>query len=132
MEVDIELKRHVYWRIIMNTKITLIVNDTERTVVTDPARSLLDVLREGSEEDASRTVLAGLAHGVPDQKLWTAIFLAAGDLLLKQSGIISVHANTTSNALHYAYHHAANRGTRRLMLLQAAAFLPLFRDLLSS
>ena len=30
----------------MNTKITLIVNGTERTVVTDPARPLLDVLRE--------------------------------------------------------------------------------------
>lgn len=30
----------------MNTKITLIVNGEERTVVTDPTRSLLDVLRE--------------------------------------------------------------------------------------
>jgi len=30
----------------MDTKITLIVNGDERTVVTDPARSLLDVLRE--------------------------------------------------------------------------------------
>jgi aerobic-type carbon monoxide dehydrogenase small subunit (CoxS/CutS family) len=30
----------------MNTKITLIVNDEERTVETDPQRSLLDVLRE--------------------------------------------------------------------------------------
>ena len=30
----------------MNTKITLIVNGTKKTVVTEPARSLLDVLRE--------------------------------------------------------------------------------------
>ena len=30
----------------MNTQITLIVNGTEKTVVTDPQRSLLDVLRE--------------------------------------------------------------------------------------
>ena len=30
----------------MDTKFTLIVNGKERTVVTDPARSLLDVLRE--------------------------------------------------------------------------------------
>ena len=30
----------------MNVKITLIVNGDERTVVTDPTRSLLDVLRE--------------------------------------------------------------------------------------
>ena len=94
--------------------------------------SILEVLREGSEEDASRAVLAGLAHGVPEQQLWTAIFLAAGDLMLKQSGIISVHANTTANALHYAYRQVGDPGTRRLILLQAAAFLPLFRDLLGA
>ena len=50
--------------------------------------------------------------------------------MLKQSGIISVHANTSVNALHYAYHHVGHPGIRRLILLQAAAFLPLFRDLL--
>ena len=92
---------------------------------------ILDVLREGSDEDASRAVIAGVARGVPEQQLWTAVFLAAGDLMLKQSGIISVHANTSVNALHYAYRHLGDPRARRLMLLQAAAFLPLFRDLLS-
>jgi len=91
---------------------------------------ILAVLRDGSDEDASRAVLEGLEQGVPEQGLWTAIFLAAGDLMLKQSGIISVHANTSVNALHYAYRHVGHPGTRRLILLQAAAFLPLFRDLL--
>jgi hypothetical protein len=46
------------------------------------------------------------------------------------SGIISVHANTSVNALHYAYRHLSDPRKRQLMLLQAAAFLPLFRDLL--
>jgi hypothetical protein len=92
---------------------------------------ILEVLREGSDEDASRAVLAGLMRGVPEQQLWTATFLGAGDLMLKQSGIISVHANTSVNALHYAYRHLGDPRKRRLMLLQAAAFLPLFRDLLS-
>jgi hypothetical protein len=50
--------------------------------------------------------------------------------MLKQSGIISVHASTSVNALHHAHRHLGNPRTRRLMLLQAAAFLPLFRDLL--
>jgi hypothetical protein len=50
--------------------------------------------------------------------------------MLKQSGIISVHANTSVNALHYAYRHQDDPRARRLLLLQAAAFLPLFRDLL--
>ena len=93
---------------------------------------ILAVLREGSDEDASRAMLAGLEQGVPEQKLWTAVFLAAGELMLKQSGIISVHANTSVNALHLAYRHAGDPGTSRLILLQAAAFLPLFRDLLGS
>jgi len=91
---------------------------------------LLAVLREGSDADASRAVLAGVARGVPEQQLWTRIFLAAGDPMLKQSGIISMHANTSVNALDYAYRHLGDSRTRRLMLLQAAAFLPLFRELL--
>ena len=91
---------------------------------------ILEVLRDGSDEDAGRAMLEGIEQGVPEQRLWTAIFLTAGDLMLKQSGIISVHANTSVNALHYAYRHVGHPGTRRLILLQAAAFLPLFRDLL--
>jgi hypothetical protein len=50
--------------------------------------------------------------------------------MLKRSGIVAVHANTTSNALHCGYRHVSDPGTRRLILLQAASFLPLFRDLL--
>jgi hypothetical protein len=73
---------------------------------------------------------AATRRGIPDEQLWTGIFLAAGDLMLKQSGIISVHANTSVNALHYAYRHQDDPRARRLLLLQAAAFLPLFRDLL--
>ncbi|MEA3274227.1 MAG: twin-arginine translocation signal domain-containing protein [Pseudomonadota bacterium] len=91
---------------------------------------ILEVLREGSDEDASRAVDTATRRGVPEQQLWTGIFLAAGDLMLKQSGIISVHANTSVNALHYAYRQQDDSRARRLLLLQAAAFLPLFRDLL--
>lgn len=40
------LKKPDYWRIFMDATITMIVNGTEKKVVTDPQRSLLDVLRE--------------------------------------------------------------------------------------
>ena len=96
----------------------------------DSVVGMLQVLRDGSDEDASRAMRASLDRGVPEADLWTAVFLAAGDLMLKQSGIISVHANTTANALHYAYRHVGDPVTRRLLLLQGAAFMPLFRDLL--
>jgi hypothetical protein len=74
----------------------------------DAVVGMLQVLRDGSDEDASRAMRARLDRGVPEADLWTAVFLAAGDLMLKQSGIISVHANTTANALHYAYRHVGN------------------------
>ena len=100
------------------------------TDVDDQVDGMLQILREGSDEDASRALLERLNLGVPQSDLWTAIFAASGDLMFKQSGIISVHANTTSNALHYGYRHTADPATRRLLLLQAASFLPLFRELL--
>ena len=37
-----------------------------------------------------------------------------------------------SNALHYAYQTHRRRRTRKLLLLQAAAFLPLFREAMKS
>ena len=35
---------------------------------------------------------------------------------------------TSANALHYAYQTSANDETRRMLMLQAAAFLPMFRQ----
>ena len=42
-------------------------------------------------------------------------------------GILSLHATTFTNAAHYVWQHAQGDETRRLVLLQNAAFLPLFR-----
>ncbi len=42
----------------MNVKITLIVNGDERTVVADPARSQLDVMREEFHLPAPNTAVA--------------------------------------------------------------------------
>ena len=52
----------------------------------------------------------------------------AAELLLRRPGLVAVHAVTTTNALHFAYHASADDLTRRLLLLQNAAFLPLFRE----
>ena len=42
-------------------------------------------------------------------------------------GIVSLHAVTSTNALHYAFQASGDDRTRRLLLLQNAAFLPMFR-----
>ncbi len=47
---------------------------------------------------------------------------------MRKRGIISLHASTTTNALHYAHQHTFNDDTRKFLLLQNAAFLTMFRD----
>ena len=95
----------------------------------DPAAAgdLLATLRRGSEEDACRQVVELLNRGVAPRSLWDALFDGAGELLLRQPGIVSLHAVTSTNALHQAYRASGDDETRRLLLLQNAAFLPLFR-----
>ncbi len=94
----------------------------------DPTSEILAVLRQGSATQASRFVLDIIRRGAGADQIWPALFLAAGELLLRQNGIIAVHANTSVNALHYAYRHAEDEHTRGMLLLQAAAFMPLFRE----
>ncbi len=69
-----------------------------------------------------------LNRGVAPQSIWDALFDGAGELLMRQPGIVSLHAATTTNALHFAYQASADDETRRLLMLQNAAFLPLFRE----
>jgi hypothetical protein len=46
---------------------------------------------------------------------------------MRRPGIVSLHAVTSTNALNYAYQNIADDETRRLLMLQTAAFLTLFR-----
>jgi hypothetical protein len=91
---------------------------------------LLSTLRHGSDDDASRQVVELLNRGIAPQSIWDALFDGAGELLLRQANIVSLHAITTTNALHYAYQASGNDLTRRLLMLQNAAFLTLFRQAL--
>jgi hypothetical protein len=88
---------------------------------------MLEVLREASDEEACDKVTGQLNRGVAPQSLWDAFFLGAGELLMRRPGIVSLHAVTSTNALHHAYQNTANDETRKLLLLQTAAFLTLFR-----
>ncbi|RKT44914.1 hypothetical protein [Thiocapsa rosea] len=89
---------------------------------------LLAIFREGSATDTSRATAAAFRQGVDPQTLWTVIILAAGELLLRRPGIVAIHANTTAEALHQGYRRSGDDHTRRMLMLQAAAFMPLFRD----
>jgi hypothetical protein len=88
---------------------------------------LLGTLRKGSDDDACEQVVELLNRGVAPQSVWDALFDTAGELLLRQPGIVSLHAVTSTNALHFAYQASGDDRTRRLLMLQNAAFLTLFR-----
>lgn len=91
------------------------------------AAEMVAVIRTGSDEDAVKKVVELLTAGVCVQSIWDGVFTAAGELLMRQPGIVALHSETTANALRFAFDTAVADKTRRLMLLQAASFLPLFR-----
>jgi hypothetical protein len=93
----------------------------------DATREVLDTLRTANADEASDKVVELLNRKVAPQSIWDALFDAAGELLMRRPGIVSLHAVTTTNALRFAFQQSASDETRRLLLLQNTAFLPLFR-----
>jgi hypothetical protein len=93
----------------------------------EAVQELLSVLRDCSEDEAAEKVVELLGRGVGPQVVWDGLLLGASELLVRQPGIIGLHAVTTTNALHYAYRFAQEDRSRRLLVLQNASFLPLFR-----
>jgi hypothetical protein len=89
---------------------------------------LLEVLHGGSAEEAPEKVVELLNRGVAPQSIWDALLDGAGELIMRQPGIASLHAGTSTNALHFAYRASHDDMTRRLLMLQNAAFLPMFRQ----
>jgi hypothetical protein len=88
---------------------------------------LLATLRTAAPSDAAEKVVELLNKGVSPASVWDGLFLRAGELLMQQPGIGGLHCVTSTNALHYAYTASGNDETRRLMMLQCASFLPMFK-----
>ncbi len=103
--------------------------DWQDGMLSDEATTeLLSVFRGGSYEDAADAVVARLNAGVSPASVWDAIFCGAAELQLRQPNIVSLHAATTARAIHYAFQTTGRDQTRRLLLLQNASLLPMFRD----
>ncbi len=93
----------------------------------DATREMIAAIRDGSAQDTSAKALELLNKGVAPQSLWDAYFDGAGELLMRQPGIAAIHATTFTNACHYSFQHTRDEETRKMLLLQNAAFLPLYR-----
>jgi hypothetical protein len=93
----------------------------------EAATELLATLRTANFSEAGDRVVALLNGGASPQNVWDGLFMAAGELLMRQPGIVGLHCVTSVNALHFACQNSGNDETRRMMMLQAAAFLTMFR-----
>lgn len=91
-------------------------------------RELIRTLHQCTPDEASAAVVDQLQSGVSLQSIWDAVFCSAGELLMRQLGIISLHSVTTTNAIFHAFTQASDDQTRRYLLLQNASFLPMFRE----
>lgn len=89
---------------------------------------LLMSLRSTNSEGICEEIMVMLEHGVAPQSIWDALFCGSGELLMRQPGIVGLHTLTTTNAFRYAFDASASEETRALLLLQAAAWLPTFRE----
>jgi len=92
------------------------------------ATDMLATLRTATAAEACDHVVALLNKEIAADSVWDGLFLTSGELLMRQPGIVGLHCVTSINALHFGYQTAGSDETRRYLLLQAAAFLPHFRD----
>lgn len=89
---------------------------------------LLAAIRAGTPDAVCTEVTALLNRGVAASSLWDGVFAGAGELLMRRPGILGIHCVTSANALRYAAETTASSETRLLLLLQAAAFMAMFRE----
>jgi hypothetical protein len=89
---------------------------------------LLQTFRTASPTEASEKTADFLNRGVSPQSIYDALFEGSGELLMRRPGIRSLHALTSANALHYIWQRVSDDETRRLLLLQNASYLPMFRS----
>lgn len=85
-----------------------------------------------SENESGTIVIELLRRGISPEAIWQVLFDTAAELLMHQPGIVPLHAQTTANALYYAYRVCADEQTQQMSLLQCAAFIAMFRKLVGT
>ena len=90
---------------------------------------LRSALYSVSVEQSGSIVIEMLRQGLSAEAIWQVLFDTAAEFLMHQPGIVPLHAQTTANALHYAYRVCDSEQTQQLLLLQCAAFTAMFRGM---
>ncbi len=89
---------------------------------------LIQSFRSAAPSDISNLVGDIVNKGISPQSIWDGVFVGAGELLMRQPGIIGLHGLTTANAMHYLWKNVQSETLRKQLLLQSCAFNPMFRD----
>lgn len=98
----------------------------------DPKESLrlLERLRDADIDQSAEEVVKTLKAGVDAGTAWDGIRLYAFELMMWKPSIAAVHTVTSVNALWRMSTYATRDSTRKIAVLQAASWMPLFRELL--
>jgi hypothetical protein len=91
-------------------------------------KSLLQTIRQASPEAASSEAVKMLNQGIAPGALWDAVVLSGSELMMRNPGIVAIHATTAANSLHYIFGASGDELTRKLALLQAVGWQPLYRE----
>ena len=113
-----------------NLKNAAEIGDAWQTGAPDPdaTLALLQTLRQATPEEASAEAVKLLAKGVAPGSIWDAVLLFSSELMMRNPGIIALHATTAANSLHFIYGASGDETTRKLALLQAVGWQPLYRE----
>ena len=87
---------------------------------------LVGDLYDCEPSDSAQLVSDLLNAGVAPQSIYDGLFVNAGEMLMRQPGIVSLHSVTMTNALAYAYRRVTNPELRLRIMLQNASFNALF------
>ena len=105
----------------------------------EPQKSLelMLELRTMSPRESQQRIVAAFRDGLGPRTVWDALRLFGSELFMRRPGrsasqgrsaLLPVHAVTVTNAFGHAYRNAKSEQTRRMAILQAAAWLSAMRD----
>jgi hypothetical protein len=86
-------------------------------------------LYRSSSVEAGAGAAGLLRQGISPDALWRVLFDTAAELILVKPSVVTLHAQTSANALHYAYRECADERTQQLALLQCASYVAMFREM---
>ncbi len=89
---------------------------------------MLQMLRSAEPTDAAAQVMKQLRGGLHQRMAGDAVALASAELVMRQPGIVPLHAVTTTNALNYLMSSVADDRLRKWLMLQNVSFLAHFTE----